>query len=166
MKPRADSPLKTLPEPRQDEIAEYLREHTLKDTRAWLAQDGFKTSITALSLFGTWHATRRQLARNDATVQALLQDLKTANPDWTPDQINQAGQAFFTALAIQQQDPRGWASAQAIALKRSEQQLNREKFEHLKSKAAQAEATERTLDDSQLTNEQRALKIKQIYGRA
>ena len=38
MKPRADSPLKTLPEPRQDEIAEYLREHTLKDTRAWLAQ--------------------------------------------------------------------------------------------------------------------------------
>ena len=165
MKPRADSPLKTLPEARQDTIAEYLRDHTLAETRAWLAADGLKTSITALSLFSAWHTTRRQLARNDATVQALLEDLKTSSPDWTPNQIDQAGQAFFTALSIQQQDPRGWASAQAISLKRSELLLAREKFDLLKAQADQATATEKTLDDATLTPADRARRIAEIYGR-
>ena len=149
-KPRSDSILKTLPEARQEEVAEYLHEHSLSATRAWLAADGIKTSLAALSYFGAWHATLRQLAKNESAVEALIDNLKSENPDWTPQQLEGAGQAFFTALAIQQQDPKGWRDSQTIALKRDELNLSREKFEHLKAQADKADATEHVLDDAVL----------------
>ena len=47
-----------------------------------------------------------------------------------------------------------------------ELQLTREKFEELKRRAARDEQTERVVDDAQLTPEERAQRIKEIFGRA
>jgi hypothetical protein len=128
-KPRADSVLKTLPEARQTAVAEYARDHSLKETRTWLAADGLKTSEAALSLFLSWYALQHTLRQNANTVDALLVEFKSANPGATPDQIQQVGQSFFTALALQQQDPKQWFMIQQTAIKKEQLALDRQKFQ-------------------------------------
>ena len=108
MKPRSDSKLKTLPEDRQVVIAEYARGHSLEETVKWLSDDGLKTSAAALSEFLSWFQLRSQLQRNESTVESLLKNLQQTRPAWTPDQIDKAGQDFFSALAIEQQDSLTW----------------------------------------------------------
>lgn len=128
-KPRADSPLKTLPPERQAAIAEYAAGKTLEETVAWLKADGLKTSRSALSLFLSWYALRQQMARNESTVATLLQNLQTTRPDWTAEQIQQVGQSFFSALALEQQDADVWNATQQIQLKREQLALERQKFQ-------------------------------------
>ncbi|MEY4377274.1 MAG: hypothetical protein RJB26_1824 [Pseudomonadota bacterium] len=128
-KQRGDSTLKTLPEERQAQLAQHLAGHTLAETRAWLAADGIRTSLRALSEFHSWYALRAQLSRNESAVEALMTQLRSEQPDWTPEQVEQAGQSFFTALALQQQDPKAWAMTQQVQLKRQQLALDREKFQ-------------------------------------
>lgn len=165
-KPRADSPLKTLPVPRQAAIAEYLQTHTLVETQGWLAADGVKTSVTALSEFGSWYALRQQLLRNESTVETLQEDFKQRNPQATAAELSAIGQSFFAALALNQQDAEAWVQVQNLNLKTEQISLDREKLEFLKAKAAQAEQTDKVLSDAELTPEQRAQRIKEIYGRS
>jgi len=165
-KPRADSVLKTLSEDRRAAIAEHALAHSLDETVAWLAADGIKTSRTALSEFLSWHSLHAQLRRNETVVETMLQGLQSQRPDWTPEQIQAAGQSFFTALALEQQDAEVWTKVQKLQLQKQQLQLDREKFEHLKAQAEKADATERVLDDAQLSPEQRAKRIQEIYGRA
>jgi hypothetical protein len=165
-KPRSDSPLKTLPEARQTAIAEFARDHSLKETRAWLAADGFKTSEAALSL---WLSSRRlsaQLAQNESVIEQILADLKSQNPALSEVELQKAGQMFFTALAIEQGDSLSWKRAQEVRLKHEAQLLAGRKIKLLETKAAQAEQTDRVLTNAELTPEQRAQRIKEIYGRA
>ena len=128
-KPRADSVLKTLPPERQATIAEYLREHTLTDTRKWLAADGLKTSEAALSGFLSWYSLQQQLVNNETTVAQVLEDLKRNDPTMSEGQLAQAGQMFFSALAIQQQDSLTWKRIQDAKLKLGVLELNRQKFQ-------------------------------------
>ncbi len=141
-KPRADSVLKTLPPERQAAVAEHLRGNSLDETRLWLAQDGLKTSIAALSEFLSWHSLQQQLHRNESTVETLLQKLQVSRPDWTPDQIQTVGQSFFTALALEQQDPKQWFLIQQTALKREQLSLDKNKFEFDATRAAMAKLPE------------------------
>jgi hypothetical protein len=152
-KPRSDSALKTLPRERQSVIAEYLRDHKLDDARAWLAADGFKTSRTALSEFLSWYSLREQMERNESTVETLLEDLKSANPDWSPDQVQQAGQSFFTALALQQQDPKQWLMAQSLAIKREQLSLDARKIVLMEKKAAAFDQVKQAVNSGGLTPE-------------
>lgn len=128
-KPRADSVLKTLPEDRQAAIVDYARDHSLPETVAWLRADGLRTSATALSLFLSWFGLQQQLRRNESTVEVLLQKAMTTRPDWTPEQIQQTGQAFFSALALEQQDSKIWYLTQQVGLKKEQLNLDRQKFQ-------------------------------------
>jgi hypothetical protein len=134
-KPNSNAKLKTLPEDRQAAIAEYALNHSLEETVKWLRSDGLPTSSAALSLFLSWFRLRSQLTRNESTVDTLLEKLQVARPDWTPQQIQQVGQAFFSALALEQQDPKTWFLTQQIGLKREQLNLDRDKFEFDAAKA-------------------------------
>ena len=96
--------LKTLPPLRQDAIAEHAQSHKLAETAAWLKADGLKVSSNQVSHFLSWYVLRQQLRQNESTVQELLADLKLEQPDITPEQLDSAGQMFFTALSIEQKD--------------------------------------------------------------
>jgi hypothetical protein len=155
-KPRSDSALKILPAERQAAIAEYAAAHSLEETVAWLKQDGCKTSRSSLSEFLSWYALRAQMQKNESTVETLLADLSKSNPDWTPDQIQAAGQSFFTALALQQQDPKQWHLIQQTNLKREQLSLDKNKFEFDAAKACLAKlpqlkaiSTNKELSDDQ-----------------
>ncbi len=128
-KPRADSKLKTLPEERQAAIAEYARAKTLAETLLWLREDGLQTSAAALSEFLSWFALQQQLQRNASTVETLLANLSHDLPEASPEKIQAIGQSFFSALALEQQDAKGWFLTQQINLKNQQLSLDREKFQ-------------------------------------
>ena len=153
VKPRSDSILKTLPPERQAAVAEYLAGHSLAETRAWLKADGINTSITALSLFGSWYALRQQMARNESTVETLLGELTKANPDWSPDKIQSVGQSFFNALTLQQQDPKAWAQVQQIEIKRQQLALDERKVKLLEAKAAAFDQVQSAVNSGGITPE-------------
>jgi hypothetical protein len=127
-KPRSDAKLKTLSPQRQEHIAEYARDHKLEDVKAWLAEDGVKTSVGALSEFLSWWALKQQLTRNESTVESVLEQLKTFRPDLTEGQLFAAGQAFFSAMAIEQRDAKTWKRTQDLKFKRELMDLELEKF--------------------------------------
>lgn len=161
---RPDSVLKRLPEELQIEIIERLKEpaFTLAKCRAWLREDGISTSLSALSRFRDWWLLRQQLTKNEATVEQLIERLPKAG--LTPEQIQEVGQSFFTALALEQQDVKSWHLAQSLALKKQQLGLDSRKLALLEKKAAQADAARNTTADDSLTPEQKDAKLRQIFG--
>jgi hypothetical protein len=127
-KPRADSRLKTLPEERQFEIAEYSRAHTLCETVEWLNANGVETSRSALARFLAWYRLREQKTQNDLVAQELIAQIAQQNPDLTPDKLHEIGFIFFSGLALANQDPKTWSLVQRVALQRAIFDLAIEKY--------------------------------------
>lgn len=128
-KTRSDSVLGTLPADRQDAIADYALGHSLAETIDWLRADGIRTSSRGLSVWLSSWRLQQTLRRNEATVETLLEDFRKAKPDASLEEIRSVGQSFFSALALQEQDPKIWAMTQGLALKRDELELSRKKFQ-------------------------------------
>jgi len=128
-KSRSDSQLKTLSEERQSAIIEHMRDHRLTDTVAWLRDDGIVTSAAALSEFHSWHHLRARLTRNQATVEQLLEKIAQRDPNIPQDQLFLVGQEMFSAMAIEQSDPKSWFLTQRLNLQRSELHLARQRFQ-------------------------------------
>src|SRR5262249_44929168 len=111
-KPRSDAHLKTLSEEKQAEIIEYLKTNPLQNTIRWLARSGIATSRSGLSKFWkSWHL-RQRLEHNKSTICQLLKDLKLANKNLSEEELFEAGQKFFSALAISEEDSVTWKRAQ------------------------------------------------------
>jgi hypothetical protein len=128
-KPRSDAHLKTLPLDRQQDIADYARDHSLQEIKAWLSEDGVITSVGALSQFLSWHSLKSQLAQNESTVESVLAQLKETRPELTEEELFAAGQAFFSAMAIETRDAKTWKRTQDLKFKRELMALEREKFQ-------------------------------------
>jgi hypothetical protein len=169
-KPNSNSVLKTLPAERQADIFERLNQPAGEGggyaaTVKWLKEDGVTTSKTALSEFFSWYSLSAQLARNASTVETLLEDYVKDNPELPPEKIQAMGQAFFSAMSLAQQDPAAWVQVQRLNLQRAAIALDERRIALLEKKAAQADATEKVLRNTDLTPEERASAIKEIYGR-
>lgn len=135
-KSRSDSALKTLPEARQTDIAEYLAAHSLAETVAWLKADGLKTSAASLSEFLSWYSLRQQLQRNEQTVETLLAEYVKSDPNLPPEKIQAMGQAFFSAMSLTQQNPEVWVQVQKLNLQRAAMELDQRRVVLLEKKAA------------------------------
>lgn len=128
-KPHADAKLKTLPEARQSAIIEFMRDHKHPETIAWLKADGISVSGGTLTRFWQWWHLRQRLARNESTVTELLDDLKASNSNLSEEEMFVAGQKFFSALAIAEEDADAWAKAQKAARDKEGLKLERQKFQ-------------------------------------
>jgi hypothetical protein len=171
-KPRPDSRLKTLPEERQEQIAEFAKTHSLLEVVAWLKEDGLVTSQAALSGFLSWYALRDQLKRNESTVESVLEQLKKTNPEMTETQLFAAGQSFFSALAIETQDAKTWKRTQDLRinqvraglaekeLKLEEQKFQRETCELFLKWWADQQARE--VVESKATNSEKIERLRQL----
>jgi hypothetical protein len=129
-KPRIDAKLKMLPEERQASIFAKLQAVGYVATLEWLKSDGFSTSLGALSEFQSWYVLRQQLARNESTVAQVLEDLKSSNPALSQQELDVAGQLFFSALAIQEKDSLTWKRIKDAHTKSEALKLAREEFEY------------------------------------
>lgn len=129
-KPRSDSPLRMLPDEAQAEVMEWLKTLPQREVCAKVkAAHGFRPSPAALSSFWSWYQLRDQLTRNEATASALVESMAESNPDLSPDKLEEIGQAFFTALALESRDPKAWESTQRIGLGRAQLRLDQAKFQ-------------------------------------
>ena len=136
---RSDAKLGRLPAERQEALYEFAASHSLTETVAWLRQEGISISWGPLSRWLTCQRLRQQLRLNEAAVQLLLKSVRSAAQSkgckWDEDQLQRAGQAFFSAMALAQQDPRIWNMTQRLALAKEQLALEQSKLkESLRTK--------------------------------
>jgi hypothetical protein len=148
-KPRSDSKLKILPEDRQSQIADFASTNALADTVSWLQESGIETSITALSMFLSWHRLNQQVGRNETAVLTLLGDLAKQDPSLGPERLFDTGHQFFAASALEKQDPKSWSMIQQVAIRKAHSQLEFAKY-HDNVEARKA-AIQRELDAAKNT---------------
>jgi len=172
-KPRSDSPLGALPEDRQRAIVDYMRGHSLTDTRAWLRKDGFDTSEAALSRFwSSWHLREAvNEAKNDT--EEFLELAKKQFPELDQAQLDQFGSAFFqmraikagdaeTYLALSTAKHRGQMDKLKFEQKEKQLELEREKFEEMKRKAAERDEAKKVIDDQTISPEEQRQRLREI----
>lgn len=124
-------------------------------------------SQTALSAWwSTWPLRKAFLDFGSVAEEAKRTLRETPDLGLQTEQIEAVGQAVFTAVAVKVQDANLFAGLRKLSQRDRELNLDREKFELLKRKAEQAEATEAAVQDTTLSAEERARRIAEIYGRA
>jgi hypothetical protein len=138
-KPRGDSKLNRLPTKRQDALIEFAATHTLLEARAWLRRQKVLVTYQTLAVWLSSQRLRQQLHLNEAAVETHVEDVKSASEaegrKCDPDEIQRIGQAFFSKLALEQQNPNIWNMTQRLALKKEQLLLEQSKFrESLRSK--------------------------------
>lgn len=117
-KPRSDSVLKNLPKEKQEDIIDYLREHSITETLAWLKGDNITTSRNPLSEFGRWFTREAQLDRNEASARQVVERYKRENPEAAQAELDVVGQLFFSQLAIDEQNNLDFKRIQDVRLRR------------------------------------------------
>jgi hypothetical protein len=148
-KPRSDSRLKTLPEERQDEIAQYALKHSLKQTAQWLCECGVPTSFPAVSRFLDWYKTKQTIQRNESVTDALVSELAKDKPELPAERLRQIGNGFFASLALVKQDHKIWYMSQQIALKNARLKLETRKLDHEIQMGHETRTEHRQIDPSQ-----------------
>ena len=131
-KPDARCPLNRLPPSQQDAVAEFAASHSLTQTVRWLNDPArlapspadpndrpdpdqppcLSLSRSALSNWLADYRTRHQIAENRAAITALLEHAASRKTVVDPDQLRQAGDYFFAAIALCNQDPNLWIRIQ------------------------------------------------------
>jgi hypothetical protein len=117
---RQDARLKQLPLERQAQVMEYLDGppgHSYADTLTWLREDGFDTSVGALSEFRSWYRLQQQFTQDASTVESLVEQLKRDMPNLTEEQLDDLGQRTFSLLAIREQDLGGFVRVRSARMK-------------------------------------------------
>jgi len=153
-KPDGRCLLNRLSPDRQAAVADYAATHTLPETVEWLKNPGWPpepgdinqaapgdtlsppghpqetaVSRSALARWLPGYRMRQRCAQNRNSVGALIKELRSARPAWTPDEVHQAAQTFFEALAVQREETRLWALTQRLDLRRAQLALSTAKNE-------------------------------------
>ena len=138
-KPRGDSRLNRLPTERQEALVEFAATHRLAEAVAWLGQEGVIVAKATLSGWLAAQRLRQQLRFNAAAVQTMIHEVQSGSKanrrKWDPEEVQRVGQAFFSEMAMQQQDPNIWNMTQRLALIKERLGIEQAKFkESLRSK--------------------------------
>ena len=173
-KTRADSVLGTLPEDRQEQIAEHARTHTLAETCAWLKADGLKISSGNLSSWlSDWRLS--SIFRHSESKAVQFRDwLAKAQPALSEEALDQRAALMFQFAAVESGDAETWLAiasarqkgktdAARLELARQKVEIDSRKLKLLEARAAQADAANRVVA-SKLTPEEKQLKLRQIFG--
>lgn len=172
MKPsvRADAKLQNLPAEALDELwalrhpeVEGDRVWTLTDVAAWVPERfGFSVATSAVANFYQWLALKRRMElASDSARQTRLELLK--NKDLSPEDIDRAAQAVFTAETLAEGNVKGYVALAKLTLARRSLDLDSRKLKLLEAKAAQADAASAVMGDGKLTEEEKAHRLKNIF---
>jgi len=173
-KPRSDAKLKSLPPHQRDTLIRWLTEENLSydQARERLYQDfSIKTSTGALSQFYASSCFTLRYSQAREIADTVAESMKAS-----PDQFDQATislirqKAFeravskdgnldeLTLLAKMLHDSR------KLQLKEKDQSLQERRIAILEQKAAQADTATRIVKDAELTEEEKAKRLKSLFG--
>ena len=165
-KPRPDAKLKTLPDAVQAELFARYQKQGGPAVLAWLKETHkVKSSAGALSNFSAWYPFSRPLEMSAKFADQFRAAL-VENPNLKIDaeQVSLAAQIAFEAKALELQDLDGFVALRKSRLKEMDQALTARRIKLLEKKAEQADAAEGVTRDETLTPEQRAQKLREIFG--
>lgn len=186
-KPHSKCVLKTLPPDRQCEVYDYLKSHSQRETIAWLATGGIKTGPKQLTTFWHWYPLAAPLyaaAHMGDGVKEILRELPELDLD--EHQLSKVGQSIFEVQALQAQDTKLFMGLRRMRQTERTQQLreeaNRQRADQMATQARHKERdlelAERrvkvmeqkasraleTVQDTKLSAEEQARRIRQIFG--
>lgn len=143
------------PTPTSAQIRQYIGEHFNIQLR-WDSQ---------FTSFVSWASLRRTLAAREDAIEEWLRDEHALHPELSEEELNRRGQRKFKLLSVAEENPSDWARILREEARLRNLDLENRKVTLLEKKAAQAEATEKAVTDSNLTDEERAQRIREIYGK-
>lgn len=89
---------------------------------------GLRVQSYTLARIRTRLELAEELRAAEQTTETILKALREQSPDLTPDQLDEFGQRTFTALAIQQRDPKTFVALRRTRLLGKAQELNERRF--------------------------------------
>jgi len=167
-KPRSDSKLDNLkPESRVLELRDMLLAGAShEDCKNWLAVEcgGVTTSGDALTRFWKKHCApvvkeSRQLAAVKA--EGIIEE--AGRTDWNAGTIELVKQVGFEMMSGQLTDPKTAEKFIKLILKADKQDTDKQKFELMRAKAAQADAAAGVAGNHKLSDEEKAAELKRIF---
>jgi len=167
-KPRSDSKLDNLkPESRVLELRDMLLAGAShQDCKAWLFAEcgGVTTSGDALTRFWKKHCApivteSRQLAAVKA--EGIIEE--AGRTDWNTGTMELVKQVSFEMMSGQRTDPKTAEKFIKLILKADKQDTDKQKFELMKTKAAQADEAAGVANNKKLTAEEKAAELKRIF---
>jgi hypothetical protein len=164
-KPRPDARLKTLPDAVQAQLHALYQKKSGGECLAWLRENhGVKSSAGALSDFSAWYPFSRPLELSARFADQMKAALK-ADPELhlNAAQLSTAAQVAFEQQALQMQNLDGFVALRKLRLQESEQKLAERRVALLEKKAAQADEAESLAGNETLTDEERTLRLRQIF---
>jgi len=170
-KTRGDSKLDALKPAQRDQLAEWLTidNLTYAQARERVQEEfGVSTTTSALCSFFSRYAVPRKYAQSRASAEEFAQ-LMEGNFD--APTIKAAKQLAFDALTSPQADLKSAKAllkivgdSSKLALAQEKLSLDARKVKLLESKAAQADAASKVMQDASLTPEQREAAVKEALG--
>ena len=136
-KPRSDSKLKTLPDERQEEIAEYASRHSLAETVAWLREDGISVAPSTLSEFLRDYRLSRQFSVFEKSSLQMIELLRKKRPELPESELQGYASEFFQLQALQMNDPKTFL---AFSTARFDAEMEKEKLRIKQEELALAKA--------------------------
>jgi len=165
-KPRSDATLKTLPEAVQEALFALLRTESYARVRD-IAREKWEvqTSPAALSEFFRWYPLSRRLEVAKSTADEMAKILAGLG-DVTLDAaaIQRATQAMFEAQALRANDSETYIQLAKLRLSREAGERDARRIALLETRAAQADKAEGVTRDETLTPEERAARLREIFG--
>src|SRR4051794_5510495 len=123
-KPHSNSPLRMLPEERQEKLISLLNQKSQLEVQKHLAGEGITISLGGLSHFYQWWHLRQQFKRNEDSVNNLMELLRQEQPELSEEKVFNYGQRVFTLLAMENESVADWSRIQR--LRQQEQTLKLE----------------------------------------
>lgn len=182
---RADAKLKRLPVEIHCEIVERLAapDTTQLDVLAWLKKyHRLDSSSSSFSRALPFIRQRVKAHGREQVILAKMSEKKAAERDITDAELFKWGQRQFSEMAIADEDPQAWATLQRvqlekesaafkaeleklkIELKKKDQQLEERRVQLLEKKAEAFDAAKGVMADKELTEEQRAARMREVFG--
>lgn len=171
-KPRADSKLKNLPDSDQETMWLLLHPsdstvppYTLEALAVHVMEDhGFEPALSSLSEWHSWYALRQRMEKAKARADQARLEWIAENPDATPEDLEKLGQIVFTAESIEGGNVKAFVSLMRERSRARSLELDQRKIVLLEKKAAQADEAEKVQKDQSLTDAEKTLRMKQIFG--
>jgi hypothetical protein len=182
---RSDAKLKNLPRETLDELWDLKSPDDPEQKALGLVEicgvlrDQYKIEIgkSALAEFYQWLDVQRRMWARERLCDQIKEEI-AKDPSLTPEQVRKAGQRLFMADGILERDVvkfkvaddsmgaeyRARQKDAEIAIRKKNTGLLERKVKLLEKKAAQADAAEKVSGDGSLTAEEKAARLKQIFG--
>lgn len=169
-KARADSKLKNLPAEAQETMWLLMNPTdatvsaaTLEDVLVHLQNEhSVECSLSTLSEWRSWYALKLRMERaGERADQARLELAK--DKSITPEDLERVAQAIFTAETLEAGNAKAYVQIAKLGLQRRALDLDARRVAVLEAKAAKADAATEVANDAALSEDEKALRLKQLF---